>query len=143
MNKLVFLRYKEDLKGYKLWDPKNKELVSSRHVTLDEASIVKPTISQKVETMKSKSEVSQRVKIDATQHYPVGSVSSGILSVVTPSGDRVADMETEHVEKDGSKAARETKRNPLRWVEKKRVSYIDEVHMTRPVGFVAAKKRVG
>jgi len=27
MNKLVFLGYKEDLKGYKLWDSKNKKFV--------------------------------------------------------------------------------------------------------------------
>ena len=46
VNKLVFLGYKKDLKGYMLWDPKNKEFVLSRHVTLDEASMVKPTISQ-------------------------------------------------------------------------------------------------
>ena len=77
VNKLVFLGYKEDLKGYKLWDPKNKEFVSSRHVTLDEALMVKPTISQQVEIMKIKSEVSQRVEVDATSHCPVGSVSSG------------------------------------------------------------------
>jgi len=38
VNKLVFLGYKEDLKGYKLWDPKNREFISSRHVTLNEAS---------------------------------------------------------------------------------------------------------
>ena len=46
VNKLVFLEYKEDLKGYKLWDSKNKEFVSSRYVTLDEALMVKPTLSQ-------------------------------------------------------------------------------------------------
>ena len=41
-------------------------------------------------------------------------LSSEILYVVTPSGDRVADMDTEHVEKDGSDAARGTKENPRR-----------------------------
>ena len=45
MNKLVFLRYKEDLKFYLLWDPKNKEFISSRHVTLNEASMVKLIVS--------------------------------------------------------------------------------------------------
>ena len=40
VNKLVFLGYKEDLKGYKLWNLKNKEFVLSKHVTLDEASMV-------------------------------------------------------------------------------------------------------
>jgi len=58
VNKLVFLGYKEDLKGYRLWDPKNKEFVSSRHVIFDETSMVKPTVSQHVETIKIKSEVS-------------------------------------------------------------------------------------
>jgi len=53
-NKLVFLGYKKDLKDYKVWDLENKKVVSSRHVTLDEASIVKPTVSQQVEMMKTK-----------------------------------------------------------------------------------------
>ena len=56
--------------------------------------------------MKTKLKVSQRVEVDATPHCPVGSVSSGIQSVVTPGGDRVADMNIEHVEKDGLDAAR-------------------------------------
>jgi len=42
---LAFLGYKEDFKGYKLWDAKYKEFVSIRHVTLDEASMVKPIVS--------------------------------------------------------------------------------------------------
>jgi len=58
MKKLVFLGYKEDLKGYKLWNPKNKVFVSSRHVTLDKTLMVNPTVSQQVKTMKTKSEVS-------------------------------------------------------------------------------------
>ena len=83
------------------------------------------------------------MEVDATPHCPVGSVSSGILSVVTPGGDRVANMDTEHVETDGSDAARGTKGNPRRWNVKKHVSHVDEVHMTRTVGFIAATKRVG
>jgi len=51
--------------------------------------------------MKTKSEVSQRVEVDGTPHCPVGSVLSEIPLVVTPGGDRVADIDTEHVEKDG------------------------------------------
>ena len=39
-------------------------------------------------------------------------LSSEILYVVTPSGDRVADMDTEHVEKDGSDTIKGTKGNP-------------------------------
>jgi len=83
------------------------------------------------------------VEVDATSYCPVGSVSSEIPLVVTPGGDRVADMDTKHVEKDDSDAARRTKGNPRKWVVKKHVSHVDEVHMTRPVGFVTAKKRVG
>ena len=52
-NKLFFLGYKEDLKNYKLWDPKIRKFVSSRQVTLDKASMVKPNVSQQVETMKT------------------------------------------------------------------------------------------
>ena len=51
-------------------------------------------------------------------------------------------MDTEHVEKDGSDAVRGTKGNS-RGVEKKYVSHVDEVHMTRPVEFIVIKKRVG
>ena len=51
-------------------------------------------------------------------------------------------MDTEHVGKDDSDVARGTKGNSRRWVEKKYVSHVDEVHMARPVGFIAAKKRV-
>jgi len=142
MNKLVFLRYKEDLKGYKLWDPKNKEFVSSRHVILDEASMVKPTISQQVETMKTKLEVSHRVDVDTTPHCPVGSVLSGIPSVVTPSGDRVADMDIEHVEKDGSYAVKVTKGNSRRWVIKKHVSHVYEVHMLSQLGSLLQKREL-
>jgi len=85
--------------------------------------------------MKTKSEVSQRVEVDATPHYLVGSVSSEIPSVLTPGEDQVADMNTEHVEKDGSDAVRGTKRNPRRWVVKKHVSHVDEIQMyDQPVG---------
>ena len=60
--------------------------------------------------MKTKSGVSQRVEVDTIPHCPVGSVSSEIPSVVTSSGDRVVDMDNEHVEKDGSDAVRGIKK---------------------------------
>jgi len=69
---------------------------------------VKPTVSLQVEIMKTKSEVSQPVEVDATPHCPVGSVSSGIPSGVTLGGNRVADMDIKHHKKDGSDAAKET-----------------------------------
>ena len=65
---------KKNLKGNRLWDPENKKIVLSQHVTFDETSVLKSTISQQVERMKTK-EVSQRVEVDATPPPPVGSVS--------------------------------------------------------------------
>jgi len=46
------------------------------------------------------------------------------------------------LKKDGSDATRGTKENLRRWVVKRHVSHVDEVHDLK-VGFVAAKKRVG
>ena len=80
--------------------------------------MVKPIDSQQVETMKTKSEVSLRVEVDAALHCSVGLVSSGISSVVTLGGDRVVDMDTNYVEKDDSNAARGTKGNTRRSIVK-------------------------
>jgi len=92
--------------------------------------------------MKTKSEVSQRVKVDVTLHYSVGSISFGISSIVISDGDRIADMNTEHIEKDGLNAARETKVNSRRWIIMTHISHVDEVHMTRPLGFIATMSSV-
>ena len=69
----MFLGIKRNMKGYKLWDPKNKKIVLSKHVTFDETSLLKSTISQQVERLKTK-DVSQWVKVNATPPSPVGSV---------------------------------------------------------------------
>ena len=69
--------------------------------------------------MKTKLVLSLRVESDAAPRYLVGSLSFGVLSVVTPRGDQVADMKTEHVEKVGSVLGRGTKRNLRKWVIKK------------------------
>jgi len=42
----VFLGVKRNMKGYRLWDPENKKIVLSQHVTFDETSVLKSTISQ-------------------------------------------------------------------------------------------------
>ena len=73
--KFVFLGVKRNMKGYRLWEPKNKKIVLSQHVTFDETSVLKSTVSQQVERTKTK-EVSQRVEVDATLSSPVGSVST-------------------------------------------------------------------
>ena len=44
-NKGVFVWFKKEVKGYKIWDPKDKKFILSRDVTFDEASMLKPTIS--------------------------------------------------------------------------------------------------
>jgi len=55
----VFVGFKREVKGYKIWDLKDKKFFLSRDVTLDEASMLKPTISQQVEIEKTK-EISQQ-----------------------------------------------------------------------------------
>ena len=91
--KFVFLGVKRNMKGYRLWDPENKKIVVSRHVTFDETSVLKSTISQQVERTKIK-EVSQRVEVDATPPSPVGSVSMKTSPDMTPGGDHVARVNT-------------------------------------------------
>jgi len=44
--KVVFIGFKKGVKGYKIWDSKDKKFVLSRDVTFDEASMMKPTNSQ-------------------------------------------------------------------------------------------------
>jgi len=71
------------MKGYKLWDPKNKRIMLSKHVTFDETSLLKSTIFKQVERLKTK-EISQRVEFDATPPPPIGSVSVRTSLDVTP-----------------------------------------------------------
>ena len=66
--KFVFLGVKRN--GYRLWDPENKKIMVSRHVTFEETSVLKSTVSQQVERTET-NEVSQRVEVDATPPSPV------------------------------------------------------------------------
>jgi len=43
--KFVFLGVKRNMKGYRLWDPENKKIVLGQHVTFDETSVLKSTVS--------------------------------------------------------------------------------------------------
>jgi len=72
----VFLGIKRNMKDYKLLDPENNKIVLSKHVTFNETSLLKSTISQQEERLKTKN-VSQRVEVDATLLSPVDSVSVG------------------------------------------------------------------
>ena len=88
---------KKIIKGYKLWDLENKKIALSRHVTFDETLLLKSTISQQVERLKTKG-VSQRVEVDATPPHLVDSVSVRTSPDVTPGGDYVASSDAEQVE---------------------------------------------
>ena len=41
-----FVGFKKDVKGYNIWNPKDKKFIVCRDVTFDEASMMKPTNSQ-------------------------------------------------------------------------------------------------
>ena len=93
----------------------------SQHVTFDETSGLKSTVSQQVErteTMK----VSQQVEVDATPPFLVGSVSVRISPDVTPSGDHVARVDVEQIKDIDENvelfAAIGTKVKPRTWVKK-------------------------
>ena len=60
----------------------------SKHVKIDETSLLKSTISQQVKRLKTK-DVSQRVEVDATPPPPVGSVSVRISPNMTVGRDRI------------------------------------------------------
>ena len=49
-----FLGVKRNMKCYRLWDPENKKIVMSQHVTFDKTSVLKSTVSQQVERMETK-----------------------------------------------------------------------------------------
>ena len=95
--KFIFLDVKRNIKCYKLWDSENKKIVLRKHVTFDETSLLKPTVSQQVERTKTK-DVSQRVEVDATPSPLVGSVSVRTSLDVRLGGDHVASFDAEQVE---------------------------------------------
>jgi len=95
--KFMFLGVKRNMKCYKLCDPKNKKIVLSQHVTFDETSLSKSTISQQVKRLKTK-DVSQWVEVDATPPTLIGSVSVRTSPDVTPGEDHIASFDAKQVE---------------------------------------------
>ena len=151
------------MKGYRLLDPENKKIVLSQHVTFDETSLLKSTVSQQVEGTKTK-DVSQRVEVDDTPPPPVGSVLVRTSLDVTPSGDHVASFDAEQIEDINENVKLfvtiGTKINPQRQVKKyksqvgnrnklklKVVVLYDgigmEVHMTQLVWFTVEDSVTG
>jgi len=117
----VFLGVKRNIKGYKLCDLENKKIVLSKHVTFDETSLLKSSISQRVDRLKTK-DILQLVEDDATPPPPVGSVSVRTSLDVTPGGDHIVSFDAEHVEEIDENvklfAAIGTKINLQKWVKK-------------------------
>jgi len=128
--------------------------VLSQHITFDETSVLKSTVSQQVERTKSK-EVSQWVEIDATPSSPIGSVSVRTSPEVTPGEYHVASVDAEHVDDIDENvelfAAIGTRIKPRKWVKKHESQVYDrdklklkavvlhdgsdKVHMTQSGGF--------
>jgi len=95
--------------------------VLNKHATLDETSLLKSTVSQQVERLKTK-DVSQQVEVDATPPPPVGSVSVRTSLDVTQGGDHVASFNAEQVEDIDKNVELFTvigiKIKPRKWVKK-------------------------
>ena len=77
--KAIFVGFKCRVKGYKLWDLKDKKFLYSRDVTFNEAFMLKASRSQQVETKTN--ETLQQVEFDATPYVPV-SFTSGTISTL-------------------------------------------------------------
>jgi len=96
----VFVSFKKGMKGYKVWEPKDKKIILNKDVIFDKASMVKPTDFQQVE-LKKTNRISQQVESDATPPSPDKSVSFEITSEVTQGDDHVADVDVDDVEDQG------------------------------------------
>ena len=93
----VFVGFKRGIKGFKIWDPTDNKFILSRDVTFDEASLMKPMVSQQVETSKTK-ELSQQVEIDANPPSLEESASVRIIPGVTQGSNRADEESAEDVE---------------------------------------------
>jgi len=76
----------------------SKKIVLSKYVTFDAASLLKSTVSKKVERMKIK-DVLHWVDVDAIPPSSVGSISFGISLDVTQGEDHIVGLYAEQVKK--------------------------------------------
>ena len=93
----VFVGFKQGTKGFKIWDQKDNKVILSRDVTFDEASLMKPTVSQQVETSKTK-KLLQLVEIDADPPSLEESASVRIIPEVTQGSDQIVEEGAEDEE---------------------------------------------
>ena len=85
----LFVGFKKGIKRFKIWDSMDRKFIFSKDVTFDEASMLKPKISQPVEIIKTK-EVSQQVDNDANPLSLESSTSLRIMPRLTQGNDQVA-----------------------------------------------------
>jgi len=78
----VFIGFKKGVKRLHNLRSKRQEIILSRDITIDEASMVKPMNSQQVESEKTNM-ISQQVESDATLPSPDSSLSFEITPEVT------------------------------------------------------------
>ena len=83
----VSVGFKKGVKGYKIWDSKDRKFILSKDVTFDEASMVKPTNSQQIESQTA-NRILQQVESDATLPSKERSVSFEVTPSVTQGDDR-------------------------------------------------------
>jgi len=91
--KYVFVGFKKEVKGYKIWDPKDRKFIWSRDATFDEASMVNPTYFQQVKSLTT-GKILQQVESDATSLFLDRSISLWFVPSVIQSGDQVAEQDS-------------------------------------------------
>ena len=98
--KCVLIGFKKGVKGYKIWDPNDRKFILSSDVTFDEASMVKPTNSQQVESQTT-NKILQQVESDATSPSLKRLVSFEVIPSVTQGDDQVAEQDVDNDEDQG------------------------------------------
>ena len=94
--KCVLIGFKKGVKGYKIWDPNDRKFILSSDVTFDEASMVKPTNSQQVESQDGQ----QDIAVGGEWCYFTVSKKISIIQV-TPSLIQGDDQVAENIDNDG------------------------------------------
>ena len=93
----MFVGFKKGVKCYKIWDPKNKKFALSRDVTFDEASMVKLTNSQPVESEKTKG-ISQQMESNVISSSLDNTISLESIPAMTQGSDHLAYQDADNDE---------------------------------------------